>query len=171
MSKIQIARPSTWPWPRPWPPRATVHPWPMVHLSHQSQGTPSQQLLGPSPNAWPSPWPPGPQYTPEPHHTSKSPIPRYTYSANSRSHHVAPNASPWPAPRPSGLGTPRHPKVHQQRPSTLQSTYTGGQVPAKIEFYLPKQSNIPCRNPDSHIAPTLAKHAATQSTQRHATRH
>jgi len=29
----------------------------MTHLSHQYQGTPSQQLLGPSPNAWPWPSP------------------------------------------------------------------------------------------------------------------
>ena len=27
--------------------RTTVHPWAMVHLSHQSQGTPSQQILDP----------------------------------------------------------------------------------------------------------------------------
>ena len=31
-------------------PRARVHPWAMVHLSHQSQGTPSQQIIGP---LWP----------------------------------------------------------------------------------------------------------------------
>jgi len=30
-------------------PRATVYPWgAMAHLSHQSQGTPSQQLLDPT---------------------------------------------------------------------------------------------------------------------------
>jgi len=77
----------------------------MAHLSHQSQGTPTQQF--------------------------------------SQSHLVAPNASHSPAPRPSGLRTPSHPKG-----TSTTSKYTSvhihrDEVPAKIEFHLPRQCKYP----------------------------
>ena len=97
----------------------------MTHLSHQSQGTPTQQFY--------------------------------------RSHLVAPNASPSPAPLPSGLDTPSHLKGTSTTSKYTSATYTGVKFLQKYNFIYQNRANILM---SKHTPPAYSnERCIVQSTQ------
>jgi len=143
-----------------WTSRATVHPWAMVHLSHQSQGTLSQQILGPTSLV--------PTRDLDLHLDLGS---RYT-SLSKRSIHFSPLAPK--ATLLSKLSTHFNPltRTYTDHGTATMSKYTSihldparGQVPAKIEFYLPKQCKYPLVEIHSRSpTPVTSSHSVTAAS-------